>query len=129
MNVTEKNKDQALKLIKKYQTMAVFENEKLVSLDQHAKFDGDTPFHVAAYDGNIEDLKFMLLCGINVNILGDIGNTALHYAVMTEQIEAINFLINMGASLKIKNEYGDLPEDLVNTSNNELVNAVSRNST
>ncbi|MCE0558393.1 ankyrin repeat domain-containing protein [Motilimonas sp. E26] len=102
-------------LIEKYSNLAMFEDVGLESFDQQGRFDEDTPFHVAAYSGEIEDLKQMLAFGVDINVVGGIGNTALHYAAMADNRPLYEFLIINGALIK-KNDYGDLPCDLFDVS-------------
>ncbi len=75
--------------------------------------DGDTPFHMVAYDGDIEAAKTMLSYVDNINLAGDIGNSPLHYAVLNNKPEMAEFLISNGADVMLKNEYGDTPIDFM----------------
>ncbi len=100
-------------LIKKYQEMTVFEDIELNRFDQHGSLDQDTPIHWACYKGILEDVKSMVKTDIDVNVIGDIGNTPLHQAASKNHYEIVKFLLNSGADPKVKNIYGDLAEDCV----------------
>lgn len=71
--------------------------------------DGDTPFHIAAYDGDIQGLEIMLPYVDDINLKGDIGNTPLHYAISTRQVPMVELLISHGANIAQGNDYGDSP--------------------
>jgi ankyrin repeat protein len=47
----------------------------------------------------------------DINLKGDIGNTALHYAISTRQIPVVELLIFNGANIAQGNDYGDTPLD------------------
>jgi ankyrin repeat protein len=67
---------------------------------------GDTLLHLAAQIGDFRTIQLLVGAGVDVNKLGDMGNTALHY---TQSGEIARFLIEKGASTKISNEFGKLP--------------------
>ena len=69
----------------------------------------DTPFHIAAYDGDIDAVKIMLPYVNDMNLKGDIGNTPLHYAISSRQLPMVEMLIYSGANLGQGNDYGDTP--------------------
>ena len=101
----------ALKLIlEKYAQLAMFENCDIKS-PESADPAGDTPFHIAAYDGDIEAIKIMLPCISDINIKGDNGDSPLHYAIMNNKPEIVRLLILNGADVMKKNDYGDTPID------------------
>lgn len=101
-------------ILVKYQFSYGFENTHVNSpLTQGS--DGDTPFHLAAFDGAYDDVMIMLklLKKHEVNLKGDIGNTALHYAVMNNHDSVAALLISHGANVNQKNDYGDRPADKI----------------
>jgi hypothetical protein len=99
-----------LDIVKKYAGLDMFEGYDIRTPVSPGP-DGDTPFHMAVYDGDIDAVKTMLPYVADINLAGDIGNTALHYAVSNKQIDMAQFLIATGADLRRKNEYGDTPLD------------------
>ena len=67
---------------------------------------GDALLHIAARRGDLRTVEVLLSAGIDVNLLGDMGNTALHYA-QTE--EMVNLLLAHDASTEVCNEFGKTP--------------------
>ena len=67
---------------------------------------GDTLLHMASQRGDIRTVELLLRAGIDVNQIGDMGNTALHYA---ETEEMARLLLRHGASAEISNEFGKRP--------------------
>lgn len=109
----EKTVNSELKLIlNKYAKLDMFEGYDIRSPDSPGP-DGDTPFHMAAYDGDIVATELMLPYISDINFGGDIGNSPLHYAVMNKKPEMAKFLISKGADVTKENDYGDTPiEDM-----------------
>ncbi|CCF97526.1 ankyrin repeat domain-containing protein [Ralstonia solanacearum] len=67
---------------------------------------GDALLHIAAQRGDTRTVEVLLTAGVDVNLLGDMGNTALHYA---QTVEMIHLLLAHGASAEICNEFGKPP--------------------
>ncbi|WP_428241664.1 ankyrin repeat domain-containing protein [Gynuella sp.] len=102
------------KLLKKYSDMASFETVELETFSQTGRYDKDTPAHVAAYLGNLDDLKVMIkyMGQECVNTLrGDIGNTVLHSAILAGNVEVVTYLLQLGADPHLQNDYGDTAFD------------------
>jgi ankyrin repeat protein len=97
-------------VLNKYASLDMFEG-CLISSPTSSNEDGDTPFHIAAYDGDMEGMAIMLPYICDINIKGDIGNTALHYAISNRQLEMVKALISYGANINQGNDYGDTPMD------------------
>lgn len=68
---------------------------------------GDSLLHMAAQCGDRRAIELLLKAGLDVNLVGDMGNTALHYA-KTEEV--FNLLLAHGASREVVNEFGRTPE-------------------
>ena len=101
--------NEALRIIlEKYAQLAMFEDYDIQSPESLGPA-GDTPFHMVAYDGDVDAAKIMLPYISNINLGGDIGNSPLHYAVMNKKIDMIRFLVMNGADLVQRNDYGDTP--------------------
>jgi ankyrin repeat protein len=107
-NVKNHANDELESTLKKYAELDMFEGYQITSPTSLGP-DGDTPFHIAAYDGDIEGVKIMLPYVRNINLKGDIGNTPLHYAISGRKLPMVELLICSGANLDQENDYGDTP--------------------
>ena len=67
---------------------------------------GDALLHIAARRGDLRSIELLLRAGVDVNLVGDMGNTALHYAPTAD---VANLLLAHGASTELTNEFGKLP--------------------
>lgn len=67
---------------------------------------GDALLHIAAQQGDVRTVELLLRAGVDVNKIGDMGNTALHYA-QTEDLARL--LLSYGASAEVYNEFGMQP--------------------
>ena len=85
-----------------------------VSLFLAAGFSPDTRnkagvplLHIAARNGNLENLKFLISAGANINMQADDrGSSALIDATMAKKHDLLSELINAGADLNIKSKDG-----------------------
>jgi ankyrin repeat protein len=68
-----------------------------------------TPLHLAAIEGQIEDMGVLLSNGADVNIKTNKGMAPLHSAVIGKQPEAVNFLLKYGADVNAPNAIGGTP--------------------
>jgi len=71
--------------------------------------DGDYFLHIAARSGDYRAVELILKAGMDVNKLGDMGQTALHYAKQYKHEDIAQFLLKHGASTDIKNDFGSKP--------------------
>jgi len=110
MNATTHVNSELQSIIKKYADLDMFEGYEIISPDSPGP-SGDTPFHMVAFDGDVESAKIMLPYVSDINVSGDLGNSPLHYAVMRRNPEMARFLISNGADVAKKNDYGDTPTD------------------
>ena len=67
---------------------------------------GDALLHIAAQRGDKRTAELLLMAGVDVSLVGDMGNTALHYA-QTEEVARL--LLEHGASADVCNEFGKRP--------------------
>jgi ankyrin repeat protein len=67
---------------------------------------GDSLLHIASRLGDIQTVELLLKGGMDVNLIGDMGNTPLHYA---KNAEVATLLMAHGASRDIYNEFGKQP--------------------
>ena len=49
--------------------------------------------------------------GAQLNLPGDVGNTALHHAAIMKRREIVAVLLNLGADITIKNDFGETALD------------------
>lgn len=73
------------------------------------EYDGDHCLHIAARRGDYRAVELLLEAGVDINKLGDMGQTALHYAKQNQHEDIVQLLLAHGASTKILNEFGRLP--------------------
>lgn len=99
-------------VLKKYASMPIFEFTQIDS-PESGDLAGDTPFHCAAFCGELADLEVMLPYVKDIDVPGDIGNTALHYAAMGKHKNVIDFLLKNGANINIENEWGETAKEYI----------------
>ncbi len=99
-------------VLKYYADLCMFDGYTISSPDSRGPAD-DTPFHMAAYDGDVKVIQVMLPYLDDINLRGDNGYTPLHYAISTRQLAAVEALIANSACLYQTNDYGDTAIDLM----------------
>jgi len=62
--------------------------------------------HLAAFVGNVEEVRACIKKGTSVNARDDCESTPLHAAVNGGQAETVGFLIDNGADVKARDNYG-----------------------
>jgi hypothetical protein len=67
------------------------------------------PLHLAAADGNTEQIKRLLSQGADVNAKDEEGQTPLHYAVKSGEMEVVQILIEAGANVHAVDKDGVTP--------------------
>jgi ankyrin repeat protein len=112
-------------LLEKYQQMSIYDSLVLTNLDDCGE--QDSPIHWACYEGNLSDLKEMLVIGVNVNAKGDIGDTPLHQAALKGHLSIVKLLLEAGADITAVNDYGDTVQDFAKSSGNQdLIEFISK---
>lgn len=76
-------------------------------LSANSRVTNGNPFSIlAAYQGNLEAIKFLLDKGADINIQDQKGRTALMYAASKGHPEIVRFLLENGADISIKDQHG-----------------------
>eukprot|EP01121_Diplochlamys_sp_Union-15-3_P011780 TRINITY_DN3446_c0_g3_i3.p1 TRINITY_DN3446_c0_g3~~TRINITY_DN3446_c0_g3_i3.p1 ORF type:complete len:536 (-),score=130.73 TRINITY_DN3446_c0_g3_i3:28-1605(-) len=78
---------------------------------QETDENGDTPLHIAASQGNLLLVRYLLTQGAIVNATNKAGSTPLHKAALSGIEGIYNFLLENKADPDIKNKVGFYPED------------------
>jgi len=72
---------------------------------------GESPIHIAAWKGSLEDIQWLLNNGADINQRGEFEMTPLHYAYMGGKRENIEILLKAGADPNLRCDQGMLPSD------------------
>jgi ankyrin repeat protein len=92
-------------VIEKYRMHPQFIGMDITDVNQRGVMD-DTMLHFAAVLGATEDIDVLVASGVDVNAVGDIGNTPLLNAAMRGKAAAVKKLLELGADPELKNELG-----------------------
>ncbi|GMI05063.1 hypothetical protein TrVE_jg13274 [Triparma verrucosa] len=63
-----------------------------------------TRLHIAAYEGKVEEAKWLIQKGALVEALNTANRTPIHWAARQGQLEIVNMLIDVGCKIDIKSE-------------------------
>jgi ankyrin repeat protein len=86
-----------------------FIKEKDANIDAKGK-GGATPLILAASNGNIEVVKFLVSKGADVNVRDNVrDNTPLSDAAFSGNLTVVEFLVSKGANVNTKNDEGCTP--------------------
>ncbi|XP_038900447.1 ankyrin repeat-containing protein P16F5.05c isoform X1 [Benincasa hispida] len=72
---------------------------------------GRTALHMAAANGHLSIVEFLISKGVDVNALNAEKNTPLHWACLNGHIEVVKRLILAGANLSLLNSHERTPMD------------------
>jgi ankyrin repeat protein len=95
-------------VLAKYRNHPEFLGLDLRVANQRGAMD-DTPLHIAARKGELEDIAVLVAHGADVNGRGDLGNTPLHNAALSGQAGAVTKLLDLGADPSLRNEFSETP--------------------
>ena len=85
--------------------------EAKVHLDSRNS-DGDNALHVFIWSNDTENALFLIENGIDINAVGDMGETPLHAAIRQNNMAIIKALLKANARIDIKSEFGKTSLDL-----------------
>ncbi len=68
--------------------------------------DGDTPLHVALWQGRTEMIPLLIEAGADVDAVGDMSETPLHVAVKQQNLPAVKAILSSGANRHLLSEFG-----------------------
>ena len=68
--------------------------------------DGDTPLHVALWQGNMDVVSLLIEAGADVDAKGDLSQTPLHVALSQRNLEGVKTLLSAGAKTELVSEFG-----------------------
>jgi len=72
---------------------------------------GFTTLTVAAQEGNLEMVKFLINEKLDINHQDEFGKTPLHWAA-ERHVDIVEYLLAAGADVTIQNQYGQKPIDI-----------------
>lgn len=101
-------------IIKKYSVYPEFLGTAISHPDQPGAM-GSTMLHIAAWNGELDDVQALIESGANVNAVGDEGFTPLHSAAIKGRVEAIKLLLKSGADPRMTNGWGKTPLQIAET--------------
>ena len=89
----------------------MYKNNK--NLDIHSKNGSRwTPLMSAAYNGQIETVRFLIDHGADINSQDMFNRTPLIYSLESKNSEIAQYLVKMGADVELKDELGQTPLQL-----------------
>merc|ERR1712018_763157 len=82
------------------------------SIDEQFELTKQSNLHTAVMNGHLEVVKFLLICGANVDSTDDGKYTPLHLAAMMRNVEMIALLIDCGAEVDARSCTNETPTDV-----------------
>jgi ankyrin repeat protein len=113
-------------VLRKYQSHPEFLGLVLSDPNQKGAME-DSPLHIAARKGELEDIEVLVAHGGNVNLIGDIGNSPLHEASLAGRVLVVNRLLELGADPSIRNEFAQTALDMALSGNHADIVAILKN--
>ncbi len=91
-----------------------------------ADFAGNTPLQIAALDGFVDLVKFLLNKNCEVNTKNEEGDTPLIDAVENGHLEIVKLLLEHGANPRLANKSGSEPYELVKSEDEHEYSEIRR---
>ena len=85
--------------------------EAKVKLESRS-IEGDNALHIFIWGKETEKALFLIENGIDINAVGDMGETPIHVALRQNNIDVIKALLNADARTDIMSEFGKTAMDL-----------------
>ncbi len=70
-----------------------------ISLSQHDNRHGRTAIHMAAMQGHVDIIRYLLSQGVEIQVQDINGLTALHLAVWKGRLASVKYLVSQGADI------------------------------
>eukprot|EP00871_Galdieria_phlegrea_P005210 jgi/Galph1/5690/GphlegSOOS_G4405.1 len=87
----------------------------------------NSALHLAAANGHLAIVEFLIKQQVNVNAKNDSGNTPLHWAAWLGQLQVVEYLIKHGADVSLKNEFERTPlEEAVDKGYSSIVSLLEK---
>ena len=74
---------------------------------------GDTLLHVAVGRRNLEEVRYLVAKGVDINTKGDFFATPLYQAARDCDVGMVGFLLKLGADPDIPDHLGEFPKDVL----------------
>jgi ankyrin repeat protein len=106
--------DQVREIQERYRHLINYESEnpeEPIDPGNYVDSNGDHLLHIAAYLGDLRTVSLLVNAGVDIDLLGDMENTALHCAKRKGHEDVAKFLIDHGASTTIENRFGKLADE------------------
>lgn len=75
-----------------------------INVNAKDKKRGNTPLHWAAYNNNLEMVKYLVEQGAEVNAKNNCGVTPLHFAALNNNLEMVKYLVDKKAEVNAKDK-------------------------
>jgi 60kDa lysophospholipase len=94
-------------LVEKNNLTILKKMKNIIKMINFSKFGKKNPLHIAAIEGHLDIIKFLLKCRVNINEIDEDKFTPLNYACSNRHREVAYFLKSQGAILNLENSFGE----------------------